>query len=74
MIGQGGWQQMRHLFYGGDGIIYAVNQQGQLLFYRDTTRNETGDVNTPAVIGLGGWQQMQHLFSGGDGIIYAVVA
>jgi hypothetical protein len=24
VIGQGGWQQMLHLFYGGDGIIYAV--------------------------------------------------
>jgi hypothetical protein len=45
---------------------------GQLLFYRDQTRDGTGDVSSPSVIGLGGWQQMQHLFSGGDGIIYAV--
>jgi hypothetical protein len=47
-------------------------ETGQLLFYRDQTRNGTGDVNTPAVIGLGGWQQFIQLFSGGDGIIYAV--
>ena len=65
---------MRQLFYGSDGIIYAVDQQGRLLFYRDTTRHGTGDVNTPSVIGQGGWQAMKFLFAGGDGIIYAAVA
>jgi hypothetical protein len=45
---------------------------GQLLFYRDTTQDGTGDVNTPGVIGLGGWQDMLHVFGGGNGIIYAV--
>jgi hypothetical protein len=72
VIGLGGWAGFRFLFSGGDGIIYAVDQQGQLLFYRDTTQNGTGDVNTPSVIGLGGWQQFKFLFSGGNGIIYAV--
>jgi hypothetical protein len=50
----------------------APFQSGQLLFYRDTTRNGTGDVNTPGVIGLGGWQQMKFLFAGDPGVIYAV--
>jgi Tachylectin len=50
----------------------APYETGQLLFYRDTTRNGTGDVNTPGTIGMGGWQQFLQLFSGGDGIIYAV--
>ncbi len=63
-------------FPGGFGVVVddrnAPFQSGQLLFYRDNTRNGTGDVNTPGVIGLGGWQQFLHLFSGGDGIIYAV--
>jgi len=45
---------------------------GRLLFYRDYTRNGTGDVDTPKVIGLGGWAGFKFLFSGGDGIIYAV--
>jgi len=36
------------------GILYAVNPQGQLLFYRDNNRNVTGDVNTPSIIGQGG--------------------
>ena len=71
-IGQGGWEEFKFLFSGGNGIIYAVNQQGQLLFYRDNTQNGTGDVDTPSVIGLGGWADFKFLFSGGNGIIYAV--
>ena len=72
VIGLGGWQQFQHLFGGGDGIIYAVDDAGRLLFYRDRKRDGTGDVSSPGVIGQGGWQQFLHLFSGGDGIIYAV--
>jgi hypothetical protein len=45
---------------------------GRLLFYRDFTRNGTGDVDTPKIIGLGGWAGFKFLFSGGDGILYAV--
>lgn len=28
VIGQGGWQQFTHLFYGGNGIIYAATPHG----------------------------------------------
>ncbi|MEO7260161.1 MAG: tachylectin-related carbohydrate-binding protein [Jatrophihabitantaceae bacterium] len=45
---------------------------GQLLFYRDTTRDGRGDLHSPSIIGLGGWQQLTKVFSGGDGILYAV--
>jgi hypothetical protein len=72
VIGQSGWQDFRFLFGGGDGIIYAVDQDGRLLFNRDTTRNGTGDVGAPSVIGQSGWQDYRFLFGGGDGIIYAV--
>ena len=72
VIGLGGWADFKFLFSGGNGIIYAVDQQGQLLFYRDNTQNGTGDVDTPSVIGLGGWADFKSLFSGGNGIIYAV--
>ncbi|MEO6501133.1 MAG: tachylectin-related carbohydrate-binding protein [Jatrophihabitantaceae bacterium] len=47
---------------------------GQLLFYRDNTREGAGDLHSPSVIGLGGWQDLTSVFSGGDGIIYAVNA
>ena len=71
-IGNGGWQHMRHVFPGGDGIIYAVNEQGQLMIYRDDNRDGTGQVRLLGIIGQGGWQNFVHLFSGGDGTIYAV--
>jgi hypothetical protein len=60
------------------GFLVIINDRnveiksGELLFYRDTTQNGTGDVNTPALIGLGGWQQFTKLFSDGNGAIYAI--
>jgi hypothetical protein len=45
---------------------------GQLLFYRDTTRDGLGDLHSPSVIGLGGWQVLKFVLAAGDGIIYAV--
>ena len=72
VIGQLGSTPYKFIFSGGNGIIYAVDQQGRLLFYRDKTLDGTGNVGSPKVIGLGGWQQFKFLFSGGNGIIYAV--
>jgi hypothetical protein len=54
------------------GILYAVNSAGDLLFYRDRTRDGTGDLHSPSVIGPGGWNGFKHLFSGGDGILNAI--
>ena len=45
---------------------------GRLLYYKDTTQNGTGDVNTPQVIGQGGWQQFIFLFAAENNVIYAV--
>jgi hypothetical protein len=77
VIGQGGWQNMRFLFSGGEsgdiGILYAVDESGRLLFFRDKTQDGTGEVGNSSVIGQGGWQNMRFLFSGGNGILYAVV-
>ena len=55
-----------------DPRLNVVFEPGQLLFYRDSNRDGTGDVANPSVIGLGGWQAFSFVFSGGDGIIYAV--
>ena len=49
-------------------------QPGRLLFYRDITRDGSGDVANPSVIDRGGWNTMEFICSGGDGIIYAVDA
>jgi hypothetical protein len=73
VIGQSGWADYRFLFGGGDGIIYAVDGDGRLLFYRDEHRDGSGDIGAPTgVIGLNGWADYRFLFDGGDGVIYAV--
>jgi len=72
VIGQGGWQQFRFLFSGGNSVIYAVDQPGRLLRYVDASQTGGGDVSSPQVIGQGGWQQFRFLFSGGNNVIYAV--
>jgi len=56
------------------GNVYAVTDRGELLYYRDTTRNGTGtwaDGGTGRRIGKG-WGDFVEVFSGGDGILYAV--
>jgi hypothetical protein len=67
---------MSFKFVTGDnqGIIYAINQAGDLLFYRDLARNGTANW---AFNGVGqaigtGWSAFTELFSGGLGIIYAI--
>jgi hypothetical protein len=72
VIGQGGWQQFRFLFSGGNNVIYAVDQPGRLLRYVDASQTGGGDVSSPQTIGQGGWQQFRFLFSGGNNVIYAV--
>lgn len=50
----------------------AISADGNLLFYRDTARNGTGDVHDPRIIGRGGWNNFKDVFSGADGTIYAI--
>jgi hypothetical protein len=74
-IGEG-WN-FQHVFSGGNGIIYAVNGAGNLLWYRhlgfeDGTDKWQTTPETKGYIGEG-WN-FQHVFSGGNGIIYAVNA
>jgi hypothetical protein len=64
------------VFSGGDGIIYAVTNEGDLLWYRDLSRDGTSNW---AFDGMGkkvahGWypSRIAHAFAGGDGVIYVV--
>jgi N,N-dimethylformamidase len=59
---------------GEQGVIYAVTDSGDLLFFRDPAQDGTGSL---AFGGVGqkigdGWASFVHAFSGGNGIIYAV--
>lgn len=70
------WKDLQTALFGmtvtTDNPFPFTLRSGQLLFYRDRTRNGTGDVNTPGLIGSGGWQNYTKLFSDGNGAIYAV--
>lgn len=72
-IGEG-WD-MKHVFSGGDGVIYAVNNQNQLLWYRHLGFADGTDrwQTTPDPKGhIGEGWDMKHVFAGGNGVIYAV--
>jgi N,N-dimethylformamidase len=68
-----GWGGLASVFSGGGGVIYAITQTGELLFYRDTRRDGRSGwaAHSGAQIGHG-WNAFSHVCSGGDGIIYAV--
>ncbi len=69
-----GWAQFHHVFAGGDGVIYAVEPNGGLLWYRHLSRTgvaEWANGGSGQHVGSG-WGQFLHVFSGGDGIIYGV--
>lgn len=68
-----GWQNMINAFADGSGIIYAVTQEGTLLWFRhhNYLTGDEGGWEGPKNIGEG-WQQFSHLFSGRNGVIYAI--
>ncbi len=68
-----GWN-FKQVFSGGDGVIYAIADNGDLLWYppRRTRRRhlQVGRLTTGKKVG-NGWNFKQ-VFSGGDGVIYAI--
>ncbi|HEY6125194.1 MAG TPA: tachylectin-related carbohydrate-binding protein [Steroidobacteraceae bacterium] len=70
----GGWGGYRHAFSAGDGIIYAITEDGQLLWFRHTGFAD-GRAEWEGPIPLtGGWSNYEQVFSGGAGVIYAIGA
>jgi hypothetical protein len=75
----GGWLQYKQVFSGGAGIIYAITQDGQLLWWKHknwltgTTDTPFGETawEGPKVVGVG-WGDLKHVFSGGNSVIYVV--
>jgi hypothetical protein len=83
-----GWGRFKHVFSGGDGIIYAITpvveasvhitgettpaSGGDLWWYRHVGR-EDGSFAWEGPKKVGtGWGELEHVFSGGNGIIYAI--
>ncbi|HZF08486.1 MAG TPA: N,N-dimethylformamidase beta subunit family domain-containing protein [Thermoanaerobaculia bacterium] len=70
-IGRGGWQYLRQVFSGRDGVVYAVGPNGDLLWYGDPSGDGTADLVGPKVIGQG-WNAYSQVTAGRDGVLYAV--
>jgi hypothetical protein len=68
------WGDFRNAFSAGDGVIYAIAPDGQLLWFRHTGFAD-GRAEWEGPIPLtGGWANYEQVFSGGNGVIYAVGA
>jgi hypothetical protein len=73
-----GWNGLKQVFSGGDGIIYAVRDSGELLWFKDLLRDGSNGANgergwspdNGSQIGFG-WNGFEHVFGGDNGIIYA---
>jgi len=68
-----GWNAFKSVFSGGDGVIYALKEDGTLLWYRHTGWADGSFAwEGPRVVGSG-WAAFRNVFAGGDdGIVYAV--
>ena len=72
-----GWQNFKQVFSGGNSVIYAIQDDGTLLWYRHNgfSKGDGLDVEGawegPKKVGIG-WQNFKQVFSGGSNIIYAI--
>ena len=73
------FEHIRQLVSGGDGVLYAIHDDGRLLFYRDQLRNGSNspDGSTGWAAGSGNqigqhFEGIRQLVDGGDGILYAI--
>ena len=69
-----GWN-MKHVFAGGDGVIYAVSANNDLMWYRHDGRNDGSfrwAYPEGEKVGVG-WD-FKTLFSSGGGVIYGITA
>jgi hypothetical protein len=67
-----GWGDFTHVFAGSDGVIYAIDTAGDLLWYKHDGY-QTGEFSWegPKVVGHGFGDYTQ-VMAGPQGVIYAV--
>lgn len=66
------WDVFKHVFSGGQGIIYGVHDNGDLVWYRHIGREDGSFIwEGPRTVGFG-WSRMSHVFADDDGIIYGI--
>ena len=73
-----GWD-FKQIFSGGNGVIYAIKNSGELIWYKDLYQNGTNgkcgergwDTNSGKQIGCG-WGGFKTIFSGNNGVIFTI--
>jgi hypothetical protein len=66
-----GWESYRHVVPGGDGILYAVAANGDVLFFQDRDHKGKWANDGPRKIATG-WANFATIVGGDDGILYAI--
>lgn len=75
-VGVGWAAGVQKVFSGGDGVVYGIRSNGDLLWYRHDGRFDGSSVWVNGGLGKkvgNGWQNFLQVFSGGDGVIYAIL-
>ena len=72
-----GWQDLKHVFAGGDGVIYAIGRDGTLHWAKHNAVATGAGLESPGAWEESraiaqGWGDAKHVFSPGRGLIYAV--
>lgn len=70
-----GWDELQSITCVDSGIFYAINRNGELLYYRhidwQTGKGEWSNRGSGRIIGRG-WGNYRSILGGGEGIIYAI--
>ena len=77
-LAQGGWDKYKQITAADRGVIYAVTQDGNLLWHRYRTGEDPNKypdgwvAGSGTVIGQGGWNGFKQIAAASNGVIYAV--
>ena len=59
-----GWQNFKHVFSSGEGVIYAVTKEGKLLWYQHQGFLTGSNIWLgPREVGISGWENFEHVFA-----------
>lgn len=69
-----GWNSFKKVFAGGDGVMYAIDDSGNLRWYRyqDVLNAKRPPHWAGPLTVASGWSNVIDAFSGGNGVIYTV--
>jgi Tachylectin len=70
------WNRFAHIISGGDGVLYAITNDGKMLWFRHLGWADGANKWAPGSgkqIGKG-WDGVIKVFSGGNGVIYSIMS